>query len=63
MAEMAPHAAPDLVTALLLDGTIAILLRRPVGQPLLAGGGVLGLWRRRWRADTRGCRRVRLKPP
>jgi chromate transporter len=44
LAQMAPHAAPDIFTWVLLALTIVILLLRNVGPlPLMAGGAVIGL--------------------
>jgi chromate transporter len=44
LVQMAPHAAPDVVTWVLLALTIGILLLRNVGPlPLMAGGAVIGL--------------------
>jgi chromate transporter len=44
LVEMAPHAAPDIFTAVVLALTIGIILLRNVGPlPLMAGGGVIGL--------------------
>jgi chromate transporter len=42
--QMAPHAAPDVFTWLLLTGTIAIMLWKNTGpMPLMLGGAALGL--------------------
>jgi len=42
--QMAPHAAPDVFTWVLLALTVGIILLRKVGPlPLMAGGGVIGL--------------------
>jgi chromate transporter len=44
LVQMAPHAAPDVFTWVLLALTIGILLLRDVGPlPLMAGGAVIGL--------------------
>ena len=44
IAEMAPHAAPDIFTCGLLALTIAIALFFKVGAlPLMAGGAAIGL--------------------
>jgi chromate transporter len=44
LVQMAPHAAPDVFTWVLLALTIGILLLRNVGPlPLMAGGAVIGL--------------------
>jgi len=44
LAQMAPHAAPDWVTWLLLAGTVAFMLRRNTGPlPLMLGGGAIGI--------------------
>jgi chromate transporter len=44
LAQMAPHAAPDIFTWVLLALTIGIMLLRNVGLlPIMAGGGVIGL--------------------
>jgi chromate transporter len=44
LAQMAPHAAPDVFTWVLLALTIVILLLRNIGPlPLMAGGAVIGL--------------------
>jgi chromate transporter len=44
LAQMAPHAAPDVFTCVLLALTIGILLLRNVGPlPLMAGAAVIGL--------------------
>jgi len=44
LAQMAPHAAPDVVTWLLLAGTVAIMLWRNTGPlPLLLSGGAIGI--------------------
>jgi chromate transporter len=44
LVQMAPHAAPDGFTWVLLALTIGIILLRNVGPlPLMAGGGVIGL--------------------
>jgi chromate transporter len=44
LVQMAPHAAPDVVTWVLLALTIGIILLRNVGPlPIMAGGGVIGL--------------------
>jgi chromate transporter len=44
LAQMAPHAAPDVFTWVLLALTIGIILLRNVGPlPIMAGGGVIGL--------------------
>ena len=44
LVQMAPHAAPDIFTWVLLALTIGIILLRNVGPlPVMAGGGVLGL--------------------
>jgi chromate transporter len=43
LVQMAPHAAPDVFTWVLLALTIGILLLRDVGPlPLMAGGAVIG---------------------
>jgi chromate transporter len=43
LAQMAPHAAPDWVTWIMLIGTIAILLWRNAGPlPLMLSGGAIG---------------------
>lgn len=42
--QMAPHAAPDILTWLLMALTVGIMLLRHVGPlPLIAGGAVIGL--------------------
>ena len=44
LAQMAPHAAPDWITWLLLAGTVAIMLWKNTGPlPLMAAGGALGV--------------------
>jgi chromate transporter len=44
LVQMAPHAAPDVFTWVLLALTIGIILLRNVGPlPIMAGGGVIGL--------------------
>ena len=44
LVQMAPHAAPDVFTWVLLALTIGIILLRNVGPlPMMAGGGVIGL--------------------
>jgi chromate transporter len=44
LVQMAPHAAPDVFTWVLLALTIGILLLRNVGPlPLMAGGAMIGL--------------------
>jgi chromate transporter len=44
LVQMAPHAAPDVFTWVLLAQTIGIMLLRNVGPlPLMAGGAVIGL--------------------
>jgi chromate transporter len=44
LVQMAPHAASDVFTWVLLALTIGILLLRNVGPlPLMAGGAVIGL--------------------
>jgi chromate transporter len=44
LAQMAPHAAPDIFTWLLLALTIGLILLCNVGPlPVMAGGGVIGL--------------------
>jgi chromate transporter len=41
---MAPHAAPDIFTWILLALTIGLILQCKFGPlPLMAGGGVIGL--------------------
>jgi chromate transporter len=43
LAQMAPHAAPDWITWVLLLGTVAILLWRNAGPlPFIVGGGAIG---------------------
>ena len=45
LVQMAPHAAPDWVTWVLLLATIAVLFRRNVAPlPLMLGGGAIGLF-------------------
>jgi len=47
LVQMAPHAAPDIFTWVLLALTIGIILLCNVGPlPIMAGGGVIGLLRR-----------------
>ena len=47
LAQMAPHAAPDVVTRLMFVLTIAIIVLRAVGPlPLIIGGGAIGLLRK-----------------
>jgi chromate transporter len=44
LVQMAPHAAPDVFTWVLLALTIGIILLRNVGPlPMMAGGGMIGL--------------------
>jgi chromate transporter len=44
LAQMAPHAAPDLFAWCLLALTIAIMLLRNVGAlPMMSGGAVAGV--------------------
>jgi chromate transporter len=44
LVQMAPHAAPDVFTWVLLALTIGIILLRNVGPlPIMAGGGAIGL--------------------
>ena len=43
LAQMAPHAAPDPITWVLLAGTVAVMLWRNIGPlPLMLGGGLIG---------------------
>jgi chromate transporter len=47
LAQMAPHAAPDVFTKLLFVLTVAIVLLRSVGSlPLILGGGLVGVVRK-----------------
>jgi chromate transporter len=44
LAQMAPHAAPDFFTWVVLALTIGLILLRNAGAlPLMVGGGVIGL--------------------
>jgi chromate transport protein ChrA len=48
LGQMAPHAAPDAFTALLMIATLAIILLRNVGPlPLIASGAIAGAFVRR----------------
>lgn len=55
LAQMAPHAAPDVLTWLVLALTIAIIALRAVGPlPLIIGGGVFGLLRKSTASERLG---------